>query len=822
MSEGTTPRDPAILIEREMKDSYLSYAMSVIVSRALPDVRDGLKPSQRRVLVAMEDLNLGPRAKFKKCAKIAGDTSGNYHPHGEGVVYPTLVRLAQNFNLRVPLVDGQGNFGSIDGDPPAAMRYTEARMTGASSLLLDDLGKETVDFVPNYDGSREEPTVLPSAFPNLLVNGCNGIAVGMATSIPPHNPREICEALKRLIDEPETEVEELMKIVPGPDFPTGGILCGQHGIRQAYATGRGNGVLRCRAECFQADKKTRAKIVVTEIPYQVNKATLIQSMAQLVKDGRINSIYDVVDHSDRDGMQIVIEMKKGEDPEVTLNQLYKYTQLQTTVSIINIALVNMRPQTLPLKEMMSEYLAHRRVVVHRRTAYLLRLAEERLHIVEGLRIALGNIDEVIATIRSADDARQAMSSLQTKFDLSEKQAEAIVNMRLRALTNLEVGKLEAEWKDLSEKIADYQDILARPVRIDAILTEDLDRVATAYPSPRLTEIGESVGEIEDEDLIADESTAVTLSHQGYLKRLPLDEYRSQGRGGMGVRGGEAREGDFIECLFTARTHDYLLFFTGSGKVHWLKVWKVPEMSRTAMGRAAVNLIKRFPEEDAIQAVIPVRDFSQASLLFVTAEGLVKRTALHDYRRPKAGGIIAIGLSEEDRLIDVAVVKDDDEVVLGTTQGRAIRFSVSNVRVMGRPAQGVRGIRLKEGDEVRGMAVVTEGETLLTACQNGFGKRTVFDDYPTQGRGGQGVLDIRTTERNGPVVGLRGVSEGGEVVYITSGGQVVRSPVTEIGVIGRNTQGVRLITLKDGDALMSVAPVVEESLEVGEEIPRESS
>ncbi len=810
MAEIPNPRDGSILIEKEMKDSYLSYAMSVIVSRALPDVRDGLKPSQRRVLVAMNDLNLGPRAKFKKCAKIAGDTSGNYHPHGEGVVYPTLVRLAQDFNMRVPLVDGQGNFGSIDGDPPAAMRYTEARMTTAAAAMLEDIERETVDFVPNYDGSRTEPVVLPAAFPNLLVNGSSGIAVGMATSIPPHNAREICAALKLVIRKPDASVEELMELVPGPDFPTGGILCGQAGVRHAYRTGRGNATLRCKAECKPEEKGRRAKIEVTEIPYQVNKASLIEAIAQLVKDGRITSIHDIADHSDRDGMRIVVDLKKGEDPQVTLNQLLKFTQLQVTVSIINIALVDSRPRTLPLAAMMKEYLAHRRVVIRRRTQYLLGVAQARLHIVEGLRIAQAHIEEVIAVIRGADDAAHAMAQLQLRFQLSEKQAEAIVNMRLRALTGLEVEKLEAEWKELSAEIARLQGILRDSRLIDAIIVEDLDRMAAAFTSPRMTEIGEEVDGLEEQDLVPDETVAVTISHQGYVKRMTLDQYRSQRRGGSGIRGGDAREGDFIEKLFLANTHDSLLFFTGSGRVHQLKVYRLPDLGRTALGRAAVNLIPGFPPEDTIQAVIPVRDFDQGTLLFATANGTVKRTPLSDYKRPKSGGIIALGLDENDRLIDVAVCREEDDVLIGTRDGMSIRFKAADARPMGRPAFGVRGIKLKDDDKVCGMALVTEGASLLTVCRNGFGKRTDFSDYPVQGRGGQGVINIRTIERNGPVVTLRAIGDGDDVMYITTGGQVVRTPAADISKIGRATQGVRLITLGEGDAVASAAGVAHDA------------
>ena len=807
MTDAVNPRNSAVLIEREMRDSYLSYAMSVIVSRALPDVRDGLKPSQRRVLVAMNDLSLGPRSRFKKCAKIAGDTSGNYHPHGEGVVYPTLVRLAQPFNMRTTLVDGQGNFGSVDGDPPAAMRYTEARMTAAASAMLDDLDQQTVDFIPNYDGSRTEPVVLPAAFPNLLINGSNGIAVGMATSMPPHNPREIFAALKLLIANPECDVAELMELVPGPDFPTGGILCGQSGIRRAYETGRGTVLLRCRAECHEEAPKQRAKIVITEIPYQVNKTSLIETMAQLVKDQRVTSIYDIADLSDRTGMRMVIELKKGEDPYVTLNQLYKFTQLQNTVSIINIALVGNRPRTLSLKGLMVEFLLHRREVIRRRTEYQLGVARDRQHIVEGLRIAQANIDEVIRVIRAAENTEAAKLQLQAAFLLSERQSEAIVNMRLRALTGLEVEKLEAEWRELAAKIERYEAILADPALIDAIIVEDLDKLSERFPDPRRTEMGPPIEGFEDEDFIVDETVAVTISNKGYVKRMTLDNYRSQRRGGSGIRGSETKDDDFVERLFIADTHDSLLFFTASGKLHQLKVYRLPSLSRMATGRAIVNLLPNFPTDDQIQAVIPVRDFSEGMLVFSTAKGVLKRTPLDDYKRPRAGGIIAINLDEGDRLIDVAVCADDQEIVLGTHAGKSIRFRTDDVRSMGRSARGVRGIRLKGDDEVCGMAVVRDDTMLLTVSANGYGKRTPFSDYPLQGRGGQGVLNMRASERNGPIVTVRAVAEEDDVIAITEAGQVVRTPVAEISTMGRATSGVKVISLRrEDDRLASIARV----------------
>jgi DNA gyrase subunit A len=817
MTDSASHRESSVLIEKEMKDSYLSYAMSVIVSRALPDVRDGLKPSQRRVLVAMNDLNLGPRSKFKKCAKIAGDTSGNYHPHGEGVVYPTLVRQAQPFNMRVPLVDGQGNFGSVDGDPPAAMRYTEARLTAAASAMLEDLERETVDFVPNYDGSRTEPTVLPAAFPNLLVNGSNGIAVGMATSMPPHNPREVFSMLKHLIEFPHATTEELMEFLPGPDFPTGGIICGKSGVRRAYETGRGTLTLRGRAECEEEQGKKRARIVIDEIPYQVNKSSLIEAMAQLVKDQRINSIYDIADLSDRRGMRVLIEMKKGEDPYVTLNQLYKFTQLQTTVSIINIALVESRPQTLPLAQLGILFLEHRREVIRRRTEYLLGVAQARQHIVEGLRIAQANIDEVIRIIRAARDTAHAQEELRAAFQLSERQSEAIVNMRLRALTGLEVEKLEAEWQELAEKILYYQSLLADALLIAGLIREDLDKLAGQFTSPRLTEIGPPVEGFEDEDFIADERVTVTLSNHGYIKRMDVDQYRSQRRGGSGIRGTENKTDDFIEQLFLADTHDSLLFLTGSGKLHQLKVYRIPSLGRTAVGRAAVNLLPGFSPEDSIQAVIPVRSFDEGTLLFCTANGIVKRTPLSDYRRPKAGGIIAIGLDDGDRVIDVAVCSDDDQIVLGSRSGKALRIKVGAIRSTGRPSRGVRGIKLLGDDEVCGMAIVSEETSLLTVSEKGYGKRTSFSEYPQRGRGGQGVINIRTTKRNGSVVAIRAVAPEDDVIYITTGGQVVRTPVAGISEIGRATQGVRLVTLKKDDRVASVARILPDD-DAGDEDP----
>ncbi|MEW6744496.1 MAG: DNA gyrase subunit A [Planctomycetota bacterium] len=804
---GPESREKLLLIEEEMKDSYLSYAMSVIVSRALPDARDGLKPSQRRVLVAMNDLNLGPRSRFRKCAKIAGDTSGNYHPHGEAVVYPTLVRMAQPFNTRYPLVDGQGNFGSIDGDPPAAMRYTEARMTAAAAAMMEDLDKETVDFIPNYEGSRVEPTVLPSLFPNLLVNGSAGIAVGMATSIPPHNLREMCDGLTALIDDPGLGVDELLEIVRGPDFPTGGILCGLQGVREAYRTGRGLVTVRGRVHVEDV-KKERQSIVITEIPYQVNKAALIAKIAELVKEDRIDGIADIRDESDKDGMRIVIDLKRGEEPDVVLNQLYKFTQLQDTFSIINIALVGARPLTLPLRDLMAVYLDHRREIIRRRTAFLLDKALQRQHVLEGYRIALDHIDAVIETIRASADVPEARAALVQHFGLSEVQSDAILQMRLQRLTGLEREKIEEEYRQVTEDIAYYRSVLGDPALVNAIIREDLKKVREEYGDARRSEIGEPIVEIEVEDLITDEEMAITLSHEGYIKRTPIAVYKQQKRGGVGVSGSSAREGDFVEELFTAMTKDFLLCFTDRGRVHWLKVHQIPELSRQSRGRSIVNLLQLEPGEK-VTSIIPVRDFSTGDLLMATRSGAVKRTALSAFSRPKRTGIIAIGLEERDLLVGVLAVTDKDEVLLATRKGKAIRFPVKQVRRMGRPAHGVRGIRLRGGDELIGVVRVDPSVTILTACELGLGKRTVVEEYRLQSRGGMGVINIRCTSRNGEVVGVLSVQEGDDVILITSNGMVVRTPVGPISAIGRNTQGVKLISLREEDRLVSIAHVVKD-------------
>ena len=803
-----TPR----FIEREMKESYLTYALSVIHSRALPDIRDGLKPSQRRILVAMNDLNLTPRAKYRKCAKIAGDTSGNYHPHGEAVIYPTLVRMAQPFSLRYPLVDGQGNFGSIDGDPPAAMRYTEARMAGTAVEMMADLDQDTVDLAPNYDESRSEPTVLPGRFPNLLCNGSDGIAVGMATSLPPHNLVEICAALRALLADPHITVKQLCEIVPGPDFPTGGIIMGRNGIIQAYATGRG--LVRVRGRHTVEDLKGRQQIVVTEIPYQVRKTAIIDKIVEVVKEGRITGISDVRDESDREGLRLVIELKKGEDPQVVVNQLFNYTPLQTTFSIINLAVDARQPRTLDLKGLLEAYIVHRKVVIRRRTRFLLARAEERKHIVEGLRIAVGNIDEVVRIVRASASREDAREKLMAAFALSARQAQAIVDMRLGSLTGLEREKLEKEHADLLATIADLADILAREERVVAIIRADLDEVEKKHGDPRRTMISEEEieGGFDIESLISEEMMVVTVSRDGYVKRVPLDVYRAQGRGGRGIRGSDAKDGDALEAVFAAVTHDHLLCFSNRGQVYWLKVYNLPEGSRTSTGRPIRNLLP-LGEGEIVTNVLRVPEFDgESSVIFATLGGTVKKTALNAFSRPKKGGIRAILLAGEDEVVGVGLARPGDSVILCTRKGKAIRFDEATARQMGRSARGVRGIRLIGEDSVVALVVASGEGDLVTACQAGYGKRTPIADYPIKGRGGQGVIDIRTEGRNGDVVGARLAREGDEALFITQSGMLVRSPVAEISSIGRNTQGVRLVNLKEEDRLVSIEVVSEQDLE----------
>jgi len=819
-------------IEKELRESYLTYAMSTIIDRALPDVRDGLKPSQRRVTVAMNDLNLGPRSKHRKCAKIAGDTSGNYHPHGEGVVYPTLVRLGQHWNLRYPLVNPQGNFGSIDGDPPAAMRYTEARMTAPAMEMLADLNLDTVDMQPNYDDTRTEPTVLPSKFPNLLVNGSQGIAVGVATSIPPHNLREICDGLVHLIDNPEATVDDLMKIIKGPDFPTGAMICGRAGIAQGYRTGRGRVTVRAKLHTEQL-RGGKTIIVATEIPYQVLKSTIIERVADVVKSGRITDISDVQDHSDRTGMRIVVELKKGAEPEVVINQLYQYTPLQSTFSIINIALVNRAHRTLTLRDMLVYFIEHRKEVIRRRTMFLLRRARQRAHILEGLILAVADIDRIIETIKKSPDvpaARERLMALKLKLTesatvrkllperfvaaasseqrLTRVQADAILAMQLQRLTGLEIEKLARDYCGLVEEIEGYEAILADEKRLLDVIREDLYEIKDKYGDERRTEIIGDVGDFDIEDLIAEEDVVVTLTHAGYIKRMPLTTYRRQGRGGQGIIGSDSKEGDFVEELFIASTHDYMLVFLDNGRMHWQKVYDIPSLSRTSKGRAIVNLLQ-MQRGDRICAVLPVRDFDERYLVTATRKGQIKKTALKAYSNPRRGGIQATGLGEGDVVIGVALTRGADEIVLATKNGQAIRFKETDVRAMGRTASGVKGISLREGDEVVDMAVVDPMATLLTVCEHGHGKRTNFEEYRIQTRGGIGIINIRTTERNGKVVAMKSIRDADELMLITQNGKIVRTGVDEMRTIGRATQGVRVIALKPGDRLVSVARVVSE-------------
>ena len=796
-----------LFIEEEMKDSYLSYAMSVIMSRALPDVRDGLKPSQRRILVAMNDLGLGPRSKFRKCAKIAGDTTGNYHPHGEQVVYPTLVRMAQDFNYRYPLVQGQGNFGSIDGDPPAAMRYTEARMTEVTMTIMEDLERETVDYVPNYDDTRTEPKVLPSKFPNLLCNGCSGIAVGMATSIPPHNVNEICDGITLVIDNPDVTIDDLMQVIKGPDFPTGALICGTEGIKEGYRTGRGTITVRARAH-VETSNSGKKSIVVTEIPYQLNRDNILERIAELVRGEQLKGISDIRNESDREGSRLVIDLKKGEDEEVVLNQLYKHTKLQDSFSIITIALVNNRPETLNLKQMLVYYIEHRKVIILRRTKYLLEKAQARAHILEGLKIALQHIDKIIKLIRNSDSVETARQGLISQFSLSEIQANAILDMKLQRLTGLEQGKIEEEYKKICAEIKEYQAILASDKLVLNIIKKDISEIKECFGDKRRTEIVAATTEFNIEDLIAEENVAVIITHEGYIKRLPLTAYRKQHRGGKGATGADMKEGDFIEHLFVASTHDYILFFTDQGRVYWLKVYDIPQMGRTSKGRALINLLE-FKEGENVSSLIPARDFDERQLVMATSHGIIKKTVLSAYGNPKKGGIIAINLDDGDKLIGVKLTNGKQDIILGTEQGKAMRFSEENVRTMGRVTHGVKGIKLKENDKVRDMVIVDENSSLLTVCENGFGKRTDFSEYPAHHRGGQGVINIKTTERNGKVVALIDVRDTDELIMITAKGMVIRTPINTIRAIGRNTQGVKLFDVEEGDKLASVARVVPE-------------
>lgn len=842
-------------IEDELRESYLTYAMSVIVSRALPDVRDGLKPSQRRILVAMNDLNLGPGSKRVKCAKISGDTSGNYHPHGESVIYPTLVRMAQEWNMRRLLIDKQGNFGSIAGLPPAAMRYTEARLSPVAAAMLDDIKLDTVDYIPTYDEARTEPTVLPSKFPNLLVNGSGGIAVGMATSIPPHNPTEICDALIALVENPDISIDELVEIVPGPDFPTGGIICGRAGIRRGYKTGRSTIMLRAR--CSIEDMPgNRSRILVSEIPYQQTRDGVVKKIAELVNGDKIKGISGIRDESDlKEPVRLVIELKRDADPDVVLNQLYQFSPLQTTFSVIFLALVDGKPRELTLKEMLAEFIRHRRNVIRRRTQFLLAKARKRKHTVEGLLLALADIDKIIQTIRESrtqPEAKERLMGIECPaammraalgeegfeqfveergasdtYTLTSVQTDEILRMRLGQLVNLEQEKLSDEHKTLLAEIAEYLDILRSQQRIDDIIKDDLEQIKQKFGDARRTEISlEELGNIDLEDLITEETMVVSISHQGYIKRTPTSVYKAQRRGGKGLKGAKTDGEDPIEHLFVASTHAYLLFLTTTGKVRWQKVYDLPQLARDSKGRAIVNLLNLEKDEKIAECLV-VRDFNQEGyVVMATRSGLVKKTPLEQYSRPKKGGIIAIKLRDGDELVDAAVVGPGDEVVLVTADGMAIRFRESDARPMGRNTSGVKGISLVGDDRVVGMVVADPEATLLTVCENGYGKRTPFgphandseeesgdDDsssssarYRTQNRGGKGLRDIRTTDRNGKVVGIARVNDADEIFMMTAKGKIQRIEAGDIGVIGRNTQGVRIMSIDGGDGLIAVVRV----------------
>jgi DNA gyrase subunit A len=811
-----------IAIEDEMKSSYLDYAMSVIVGRALPDVRDGLKPVHRRILFGMNEMGLVHNRAYRKSAKIVGEIMGNYHPHGDSAIYDTLVRMAQDFNMRYPLVDGQGNYGSMDGDSAAAMRYTEARMTKLAEELLADIDKETVDFGPNYDESLQEPLVLPTRVPNLLINGAGGIAVGYATNIPTHNLGEVIDGLLLLIENPDVTIAQLMKKIPGPDFPTAGFIYGMGGIKDAYETGRG--LLKVRAKVnVESDERTdRERLIVTEIPYQVNKAKLIEKIAELVQDDRIKGIADLRDESsDREGVRIVIELKRGEIPLIVLNNLFKHTQLETTFGVIMLALVNNRPEVLNLKQILSHFLDHRREVIVRRTAFELRKAEERAHILEGLKIALDNLDAVIALIRRAQSPDEARAGLMSQFGLSEIQASAILEMRLQRLTQLERQKLIEEYKEVLKQIEYLKSVLASPALVRKIIQDELAEVREAYKDERRTQIVKEEAEISLEDLIAEEEVVVTISHTGYIKRNAVSLYRAQRRGGKGKIGMGIKDEDFVETLFTASTHDSLLFFTDAGKVFWLKVHEIPEASRGAKGKALVNLLA-LSKDEKVTATMPVKEYrDDRFVVMATKQGVIKKTELSAYSNPRQGGIIALSLDQGDKLIAVHVTDGSREMLLGTKQGITIRFKEEDVRPMGRTAHGVKGITLEEGDEVIGMETITPDSTtaILTVTEGGYGKRTPVNDYRVQGRGGKGIISVKTTERNGLAVGFLQVRDGDEIMLMAAKGKLLRCKVDDIREVGRNTQGVRVLDLDgDDDRVVGVARLAEAAEAAPEDQP----
>lgn len=811
-------------VEDEMKESYLRYSMSVIISRALPDVRDGLKPSQRRILYAMRQLNLSPGGKHRKCAKISGDTSGDYHPHGEMVIYPTLVRMAQSWSMRYMLINGQGNFGSIDGDPPAAMRYTEARLTHASVQLMEDLDKETVDMVPNYDETKKEPTVFPAKFPNLLCNGSSGIAVGMATNIPPHNVHELVKATSLVLDNPETTVDDIMKVMPGPDFATGGIICGYRGIKEAYHTGRGKIALRGVLRIEDHENGDRQRIVVDEIPYNVNKSRLIESIADLINDKVMTGISDLRDESDKDGMRIVFELKRNEIPEVTINQLYKFTDLEVTFGCNMLALDKGMPKIMNIKQFIVAWIEHRIDVVRRRTRFELNKAEARAHILEGYLKAIDHLDEVVRIIRASDNREAAKVELMEIFKFTDKQATAVLDLRLYQLTGLERDKINDEYQDLLKKIEYFRAVLANESMVRDIIREELADVLKLYKSERRTKIIAAESEVNMEDLIANEQVIITISEDDYIKRMPIDTFREQRRGGQGVTGiAMKREDDMIKGLYVASTHDYLLIFTNLGRCYWIKVWQIPETGRKSKGKPLVNLLEDIRPDEKIATVMRVSGFNdEECILMATRKGVVKKTLLSEFSNPRRKGVWALDIDEGDEVVAARLVKDKQQVMLFTYNGMAVRFDQANVRSMGRMARGVKGVTLKdESDFIVGCEVVNGDETVLVVCENGFGKRSYVEDFRQTNRGGVGVRSIITSDRNGNVVGALCVTDSDGMVMISASGQTVRISMRDLRVLGRNTQGVKLVNLREGDNLVAIQKI-EDSGENNMEIPEGES
>jgi len=788
-------------INVEMRESFMDYAMSIIVSRALPDVRDGLKPVHRRILYAMSELGMYPDKPFKKSARIVGGVIGKYHPHGDSAVYETMVRMAQDFSMRYMLVEGHGNFGSIDGDFAAAMRYTEARLSKIAMEMLRDINKETIDFMPNYDGEEHEPVVLPARYPNLLVNGVSGIAVGMATNIPPHNLGEVIDGVQAMIENPDIDSLELMEYIKGPDFPTAGFIVGRSGIRQAYTTGRGS--ITMRAKTTIEENNNKARIIVDELPYQVNKARLVEKIAELVREKRIDGITDLRDESDRNGMRVVIELRRDVNPNVVLNNLYKHTSLQSTFGINMLAIVNNEPKILTLREVLHHYLQHQVDVIRRRTEFELKKAEARAHILEGLRIALDHLDEVIALIRSSQTAEIARNGLIERFGLSEEQAQAILDMRLQRLTGLEREKIEAEYQELLQKIAEYREILASEALVLQIISDELQEIRERYSDDRRTAIIVGEESILDEDLIPQEEVVITITHTGYIKRLPVTTYRSQKRGGRGVVGMDTKDNDFVEHLFVTNTHHYLMFFTDRGKAYRLKAYEIPELGRTARGTPIINLIQ-IEQGETVNAVIPVENFDEDKyLFFATRQGIVKKTPLEDYVNIRKGGLIAVNLREDDTLIDVRLTDGEQELIMGTAKGMSIRFPESDVRSMGRAATGVKGITLDEDDQLIGMDVIVPDQDILIVTTKGYGKRTPVSDYRIQSRGGKGIKTINIKDKNGPVVGLKVVKDDEDLMIITSSGTLIRMSMEGISTMGRYAQGVKLINIRDEDSVATV-------------------